>query len=65
MIIVTKRKRHKPLLNDDGEAYEFELKPVNGKHIRAFNLCCYCDVLFESGKGGQCPDGPMLEGHQF
>lgn len=52
---------HRPLSNDDGEPYEFELKPRNGKHIRAFNLCRYCNVLFEFGSHGMCLDAPIEE----
>lgn len=51
--------KHKPLLNDDCEPYEFEFKPINGKMIRAFNLCCHCDALIEVGSTGACIDAPV------
>jgi len=53
--------KHRPLHNDDGEPYEFELKPINGKMIRGFHLCRYCGVLFEAGTHGGCADCPITE----
>lgn len=61
MEIVTKYGKHKGLKNDEGEEYEFEFLPANGKMIRAFHLCCYCGVLFDPSGAGQCRDGEVVE----
>lgn len=61
MLIVTKHEKHKGLLNDDGEAYEFELRPINGKMIRSFHICCYCGALFDDSGAGECVAAPALE----
>jgi len=45
---------HKPLHNDDGDPYEYELKPVNGKMIRAFYLCRFCSCLYEANAKTMC-----------
>lgn len=48
------KKNHKALCNDEGEAYEFELKPTNGKCPRYFYLCRYCGVLFDASAKSPC-----------
>ena len=59
MIVEIPYGEHLPLRNEEDEPYEFELKPINGKMIRAFNLCCYCSILFEAGSHGMCLDAPV------
>lgn len=45
---------HSPLKNDDGEPYEFDLRPVNGKMIRAYHECRLCDCLYRAGSKSMC-----------
>lgn len=61
MLIVTKHEKHKGLLNDENEPYEFELKPVNGRMIRAFHICYHCGALFDPSNAGECAAAPALK----
>lgn len=65
MDIVTQRDIHKPLCTAEGDPYEYEFKPINGKMVRAFWQCCTCNCLFEAGTRAQCPSGRALETHRF
>ena len=55
---------HKPLKNDDREPYEFELKPTNGKMIRAYHECRFCDCLYRAGSRAMCVAAPVEDEHE-